>query len=416
MSEQFGFLAEISIYIPFEIDYNPSKVDGEVNNVSCLISMKNGKAKKIARPKKNTSSASSLQNPNVEKSSLEAAHNLIPDPQNEKSSFLQDISPDAVVATDRELNFTRWDKAAEAMFGWQAREALGKQGLIQVRTNVLGFLLDGLVMNSLLENTSWFGNITIFRKDGFPLTTTVTTGILWDEHGEFDGLVATFHVTNLYADPKSIQSENQVESRVGKKSSPNIETLHRAIKEIVQAMAYIAGVRDPYTAGHQRRVAQLSFDIARFMGLHNIRGEGLTIAAFVHDIGKIHIPEDILSKPGKLTKPEYDMLKEHTRIGYDILKNIEFPWPVAKIVLQHHERMNGSGYPSGISGDQIMVEARILAVADVVEAMSSDRPYRRALSLEEAFAEINTNKGILYDPQVVDVCMKVFHNKGFSLN
>jgi len=152
------------------------------------------------------------------------------------------------------------------------------------------------------------------------------------------------------------------------------------------------------------------------MGLHNIRGEGLTIAAFVHDIGKIHIPEDILSKPGKLTKPEYDMLKEHTRIGYDILKNIEFPWPVAKIVLQHHERMNGSGYPSGISGDQIMMEARILAVADVVEAMSSDRPYRRALSLEEAFAEINTNKGILYDPQVVDVCMKVFHNKGFSLN
>ena len=181
-------------------------------------------------------------------------------------------------------------------------------------------------------------------------------------------------------------------------------------------MAYIAGVRDPYTAGHQRRVAQLSFDIARFMGLHNEQGEGLTIAAFVHDIGKIHIPENILNKPGKLTRPEFNMLKEHTQIGYDILKNIEFPWPIAKIVLQHHERMNGSGYPSGIAGDQIIIEARILAVADVVEAMSSDRPYRAALSLEEAFSEINNNKGILYDPQVVDVCMKVFNQKGFSVN
>jgi HD-GYP domain-containing protein (c-di-GMP phosphodiesterase class II) len=152
------------------------------------------------------------------------------------------------------------------------------------------------------------------------------------------------------------------------------------------------------------------------LGLKEDNSEGLTMAAFVHDIGKILVPADILSKPGKLTKPELDMLKDHTQIGYEILKTIEFPWPLAKIVLQHHERMNGSGYPGGLSGEQIILEARILAVADVVEAMSSHRPYRPALGIEKALEEINQNRGILYDARVVDACVKLFTDKGFSLN
>jgi putative nucleotidyltransferase with HDIG domain len=196
----------------------------------------------------------------------------------------------------------------------------------------------------------------------------------------------------------------------------SLQRLQKTIKEIIQAMAYIGEVRDPYTAGHQKRVAQLSFELAKVMGLSDNQYEGLTMAAFVHDIGKILVPADILSKPGKLSKPELDMLKDHTKIGYEILKTIEFPWPIATIVLQHHERMNGSGYPAGLTGDQIILEARILAVADVVEAMSSFRPYRPALGIDKALAEINQYRGTLYDKEVVDACNKLFVENGYHLN
>lgn len=196
----------------------------------------------------------------------------------------------------------------------------------------------------------------------------------------------------------------------------SLQRLQKTIKEIIQAMAYIGEVRDPYTAGHQKRVAQLSFELAKILGLPDHQYEGLTMAAFVHDIGKILVPADILSKPGKLSKPELDMLRDHTKIGYEILKTIEFPWPIATIVLQHHERMDGSGYPAGLTGEQIVLEARILAVADVVEAMSSFRPYRPALGIDKALAEINQFRGILYDKEVVDACNKLFVEKGFHLN
>ncbi len=374
--------------------------------------MKDGKPRKVARPRKQTNNAAF--SPSSEEPKSHAIK--IPDQSETEPTLLTDVSLNAIVATDSELHITRWDQAAEALFGWRADDVLGEQAPAQIQASVLGFFNNAVVTNSIIEKSSWMGGVTVSRKDGSQSRVIVSAGILWDNSGKFNGLVAVFHGNIASEKEKGFWDLDEAEGKPDQKARPNVEMLYRTIKEIVQAMAYVAGVRDPYTAGHQRRVAQLSFDIARFMGLHNEQGEGLAIAAFVHDIGKIHIPDEILSKPGKLTKAEFDMLKEHTRIGYDILRNIEFPWPVAKIVLQHHERMNGSGYPSGISGDQIMMEAKILAVADVVEAMSSDRPYRQALTLEEAFAEINTNKGILYDPQVVDVCMKVFHNKGFSLN
>jgi PAS domain S-box-containing protein len=196
----------------------------------------------------------------------------------------------------------------------------------------------------------------------------------------------------------------------------SLERLKTTIREIIQAMAYIGEVRDPYTAGHQRRVALLSGEISRIINLQEDQYEGLNMAAAVHDIGKILVPADILSKPGKLTKPEFDMLKDHTKVGFEILKNIDFPWPIANIVLQHHERMNGTGYPAGLRGDQIILEARILAVADVVEAMSSHRPYRPALGIKSALEEISQNRGTLYDSNVVDACIKLFVEKGYSLN
>jgi len=171
------------------------------------------------------------------------------------------------------------------------------------------------------------------------------------------------------------------------------------------ALASTAEIRDPYTSGHQKNVTKLASSIAEHMGLSAELIKGLRIAGLLHDIGKISVPAEILSKPGKITKDERNIIKNHCRVGYDILKGIEFPWPIAKIVLQHHERMDGSGYPLGIRGEEILLEARIIAVADVIEAMSSHRPYRAALGLDEALEEIRKNRGISFDPEVVDACL-----------
>ena len=173
-------------------------------------------------------------------------------------------------------------------------------------------------------------------------------------------------------------------------------------------------MRDPYTAGHQRRVTQLAHAIANEMGLPEERIEGIRMAGLIHDLGKINVPAEILSKPGTLTELEYGLIQMHPQIGHDVLKTIDFPWPVAQTVLQHHERMNGSGYPQGLSGEDVLLEARILGVADVVEAMASHRPYRPPRGIDKALQEISQNRGILYDPEVVDICLKLFIEKGFT--
>jgi putative nucleotidyltransferase with HDIG domain len=191
--------------------------------------------------------------------------------------------------------------------------------------------------------------------------------------------------------------------------------LQRALEGAINTLVSAIEIKDPYTAGHQRRVTQLACAIAREMGLPEEQIEGLRMAGLIHDIGKISVPAEVLSKPGQLTELEFGMIKTHTQVGHDILKGmIDFPWPVAQIVLQHHERMGGSGYPQGLSGEEIMLEARILAVADVVEAIASHRPYRSARGLDKALEEISENRGVLYDPVVVDVCLKLFTEKGFA--
>jgi len=182
----------------------------------------------------------------------------------------------------------------------------------------------------------------------------------------------------------------------------------------VDALASSVEMRDPYTIGHQRRVTQLACAIAEELGLSEEEIEGLHMAGLVHDIGKVTVPADILIKPGQLTLKEFDMIKTHPQVGYDILKPIEFPWPVAEMVLQHHERMDGSGYPNGLVGEETLLPARILAVADVVEGMVSHRSYRQAPGLKRALEEIAQHKGTSYDPQVVDVCLKLFREKRFK--
>jgi PAS domain S-box-containing protein len=193
-----------------------------------------------------------------------------------------------------------------------------------------------------------------------------------------------------------------------------VERIEKALGATVQAIAVTVETRDPYTAGHQRRVADLACAVATEMNLPIDMIDGIRIAASIHDLGKISVPAEILSKPTGLTDIEFMLIKTHSQSGYNILKDIDFPSPVARIVLEHHERMNGSGYPNGLTGDHILMESRILSVADVVESMASHRPYRPALGINAALDEIENNKGTLYDNTVADACLRLFRDKGFQ--
>jgi len=194
-----------------------------------------------------------------------------------------------------------------------------------------------------------------------------------------------------------------------------LESLRKAVSTTIQVMVSAVEARDPYTAGHQTRSADLARYIATEMGLPQEKIDGIRIAGSIHDIGKLSIPAEILSKPTKLTEIEFSLIKEHARQGYEILKNVESPWPLAEIVHQHHERMDGSGYPRNLKGDEILIEARILTVADVVEAIASHRPYRPGLGIDVALDEIEKNRGTFYDDAVVDACLRLFREKGFKL-
>ena len=194
------------------------------------------------------------------------------------------------------------------------------------------------------------------------------------------------------------------------------EALRRNVEATIRVIAGTVEVRDPYTAGHQQRVAQLAVAIAREMHLPEDQVEGIKFAGLIHDLGKIKVPAEILSKPGKLSKAEFELLKGHPQSGYDILKAMDFPWPIAEIVRQHHERVDGSGYPDGLKGNEMRVEARILAVADVVESMTSHRPYRPALDLDTALAEIDQGKGRIYDGAAVEACLKLFRADNFKFD
>jgi HD-GYP domain-containing protein (c-di-GMP phosphodiesterase class II) len=199
------------------------------------------------------------------------------------------------------------------------------------------------------------------------------------------------------------------------KLQQTLDSLRKAVGTTIQVLVSASEARDPYTAGHQSRVADLARAIATEMELPQDKIEGIRMAGSIHDIGKLSIPAEILVKPTKLTNLEFSLIKEHPQNGYEMLKDVESPWPLAQIVYQHHERMNGSGYPRNLKGDEILLEARIMAVADVVEAMASHRPYRAALGIEIALEEIEKNKGILYDDVVVDACLRLFREKSYQL-
>lgn len=197
--------------------------------------------------------------------------------------------------------------------------------------------------------------------------------------------------------------------------------LNQAYKKLVKFIEGTANIitkvvetRDPYSTGNQQKVSKLATAISQEMKLPQDKIEGTRIASLVHDIGKVNLPTEIISKPNKLIEVEFNLIKNYPKVGYDILKKVDFPWPIAEIVFQHQEKINGSGYPRGLKGDEICIEAKILGVANVVEAMSSYKSYRPALNIDEALAEIAENKNILFDPEVVDTCLKLFKEKSFK--
>jgi len=211
---------------------------------------------------------------------------------------------------------------------------------------------------------------------------------------------------------KDITRQKQNQQRLEK----TLEMLRGNLNRVIKLVSHVVEKKDLYTAGHQRRVTDLARTIAQEMDLPGTQIDAIRMAGSIHDIGKISVPAEILNKPGHLSEIEMSLLKVHSRIGYDILKEIDWSYPIPEIVLQHHERMDGSGYPQGLSGEEIVLEARILGVADVVESMNSHRPYRPSLGVEKALEEIAKNRGILYDADVVDACLRLFREKGFQWN
>jgi HD-GYP domain-containing protein (c-di-GMP phosphodiesterase class II) len=211
---------------------------------------------------------------------------------------------------------------------------------------------------------------------------------------------------------RDITERKETEDRI----RVTLGSLRSALGGIIQVLSTTTEKRDPYTAGHQKRVADLAEAVGLRMGLPMERVEGLRLAGTIHDIGKVAVPAEILSKPSRLTETEYKLIQIHPQVGYDIVKDVDFSWPIAEMILQHHERLDGSGYPKGLKDGEILLEASILAVSDVIEAMASFRPYRAALGIESALEEIERYSGIRYDPDVVAACLALFKEKKFAFS
>lgn len=308
-----------------------------------------------------------------------------------------DSIPDQIAIVDHEFRISRANRAMADRLGLHPREMIGGHcyELIHGLQEPPSYCPHSQV---LAEGKEVFTEFWESRLEGHFL---LTVSPLCGSDGKPGGVI---HVLRDITDKKKAE-EKVIEE--GKK-------LQKAIEGIIQVMASTVEAKDSYTASHQRRVANLALAIAKEMGLSEIKLEGIFMAGMIHDLGKISIPAEILSKPNPLTALEISLIKIHPRAGYDILKDIDFPWPIARIILQHHERTDGSGYPEGLSGEDILDEAKILAVADVVEAIASHRPYRPAQGIDKALDEISKNKGIFYDPQVVEACVKLFQEKGFQ--
>ena len=319
----------------------------------------------------------------------------------ERFRGLVETTSDWVWEVDRNGVYTYASPKVSKVLGYESRELLGKTPFDLMPRREARRV--AAVFNSFVvkrEPFVFLENVNR-HKDGRPVVME-TSGVPFFAP---DGTLLGY---------RGIDRDITERKQVARRLQHSLKRLEKSMEDTIRAIATTVEARDPYTAGHQRRVTQLAGFIATHMSLPAAQIAGIRVAGLLHDIGKISIPTEILSKPGLLTDVEMSMIRTHPKVGYDILKSIEFQWPVAHIVLQHHERLDGSGYPSGIQGEEILLEARILAVADVVEAMSSHRPYRPAVGIDKALEEITRGEGTVYDPRVVRACLEAFTKRNFE--
>ena len=311
-----------------------------------------------------------------------------------------DLVPAIIFYKDLEDRFIRVNKAlADALkmpttdlIGKRAEELFPKEEAEKMKRDGREVVISGKPKRNIIQ----------------PYTTP--DGIRWQLVDKVPYISKEGKIIGVIGLAKDITEQRKSEQ----KFQDTFQKLKKTMDAAINTMSKIVEAKDPYTAGHQWRVSQLATAIAKELHFSEDKVEGIRIASLIHDIGKVGLPSEILSKPDKICNEEYNLIKRHSQVGYDILKGIDFSYPVAEIVLQHHERLNGLGYPNHLKGDKILLEAKIIGVADVVEAMSSHRPYRPALGIDKALEEITQNKGILYDPEAVDVCLKLFKEKGFK--
>ena len=310
-------------------------------------------------------------------------------------------SRDSVLITSTRGEFIDSNDAALEMFGYDSREELFEVPISSLYVNPE----ERSVVLALIEKQGYVKEhpVQLRRRDGAVFDALITSGSGFRRNA--DGSESEY-----YGTIRDVTERNQAEEEVRRQA----EQLRRTVEGAVLAMSHVVETRDPYTAGHERRVGELATAIGTEMGMVGEQLDALRIAGTIHDIGKIAVPAEILSKPGRLSEIEFGLIKGHPSTGFDILADVDFGRPVAEIVLQHHERLDGSGYPRALSGEDILPEARILAVADVVEAMSSHRPYRAALGMEAALAEVREHAGVKYDADVVATCVRLVKEQGFQ--
>jgi PAS domain S-box-containing protein/putative nucleotidyltransferase with HDIG domain len=317
--------------------------------------------------------------------------------------FITDHVTDVVWSMDLAGDFTFITPSAERMIGYTAEEMLSLNLKHIITPESYKLTIDSLGKSlNMVKREPVILEMEQICKDGSRKWCEVTAVLSVDQDNHPNGIIGV---------TRDVTTRKQAEEALQR----SYHKLRETLITTVNALASTVEMRDPYTAGHQRRVTILACAIAEQMGLTEERFDGLRLAGLIHDIGKITVPIEILNKPGRISETEFNIIKTHPQAGYNLLKEIEFPWPVAQIVLQHHERLDGSGYPQGLKNGGIMQEAKILAVADVVEAMASHRPYRPSLGIDAALGELTKNRGILYDPEVVDVCQRLFVEQGFKL-
>ncbi|MEW6187185.1 MAG: HD domain-containing phosphohydrolase [Thermodesulfobacteriota bacterium] len=315
---------------------------------------------------------------------------------------------DVIWTLDMDFNYTYVSPSVSLLRGYTVEEIMGQNfektlspdSIEVIRRVITEELANEEQEEKELKRFRTY-ELEMVHKNGSTVWAEIKVSFLRDESGKAIGVLGV---------SRDISERKRAEGRLVQ----TLANLREGMYGIVRAMALTIEARDPYTAGHQRRVADLARSIGQEMGLSENQVEGLRVVGVIHDLGKIAVPAEILSKPTKLTTIEFELIKTHPQTGFDILKDIEFPWPVARMVLEHHERINGSGYPNGLKEDALLLESKILMVADVVEAIASHRPYRPAYGIGAALEEIEKNRGVLYDPDVVDSCLRLFREKGYK--